>query len=152
MAHSDETPCLNELGVTFREDGAFKMGHDRTYTEKDGFGGVAPVGCFEPNAIGLYDMTGNVWEWTSDWYAPRHGTGSQNPNGVPAAQRFDPANSSQPSRSLKCGSYLYSENFCRRFRPAARQAQDVGLGTNHIGIRVDYDTRPDQSGQHFPEF
>ena len=121
-------------------------------TKGDGFEGVAPVGCFEANAFGLYDMTGNVWEWTSDWYAPKQSTEVQNPNGVPAAQSFDPANPSQPSRVLKGGSYLCSENFCRRYRPSARHPQEVGLGTNHIGFRVVYDARPHKSRAHSPEF
>lgn len=111
-------------------------------TADDGFENVAPTGCFAPNGHGLYDMLGNVWEWTTDWYAPVQAEGSDNPKGFSREQSFDPANPGVPSRVIKGGSFLCAENFCRRYRPAARHPQETGLGTNHIGFRVVYDTRP----------
>lgn len=111
-------------------------------TAGDGFEGVAPVGCFQPNGNGLYDMLGNVWEWTADWYAPVHDTGTENPKGIPRNRSFDPANPGVPSRVLKGGSFLCADNYCRRYRPAARHPQETGLGTNHIGFRLVYDEAP----------
>lgn len=88
-------------------------------SKEDGYSGAAPVGCFPPNGYGLYDMIGNVWEWTADSYAP-HGGQSQGPElGV-----------------IKGGSFLCSPDFCARYRPAARQPQEAGLGASHIGFRI----------------
>jgi formylglycine-generating enzyme required for sulfatase activity len=82
-------------------------------TGEDGFQGRAPVGCFAPNGFGLYDMAGNVWEWTKD------------------AWPDDPG-----SRVIKGGSWLCADNYCRRYRPASRQAGDASLGTAHVGFRT----------------
>ncbi len=87
-------------------------------TEDDGFFGTAPVGCFDPNGFKLYDMTGNVWEWTSSLYQ-----GGESPTG-------------EVVHVVKGGSYLCASNFCVRYRPAARQGQESGLPTNHIGFRT----------------
>jgi formylglycine-generating enzyme len=107
----------------------------------DGFEGTAPVGSFPPNGYGLYDMAGNVWEWTANWYQARHEvkhsccSGSKSQMGE-AEKSFDPQSSIRiPRRVLKGGSYLCAPNYCFRYRPAARIAHEIDTGTNHIGFR-----------------
>jgi sulfatase modifying factor 1 len=100
----------------------------------DGHHGTAPVGCYRPNGYGLFDMTGNVREWATDWYQPGHrfSEGAVDPNGpgrIPAA-------AGGPVRVIKGGSWLCSPNFCARYRPAARQPQEADLGASHIGFRT----------------
>lgn len=102
-------------------------------TGDDGFPGIAPVGSFPANGFGLHDMIGNVWEWTASLYYPSHDDARwQGFN----AQGFDPNQVDRPVRVLKGGSFLCSDSYCYRFRPAARQAQDLALGASHIGFRV----------------
>lgn len=95
----------------------------------DGYAGVAPVGCYPPNSFGLYDMVGNVWEWTRDWYAP---------NVAPASFDESRATDREGSgkRVIKGGSHLCADNFCSRYRSGSRQPADFELGTSHIGFRT----------------
>jgi formylglycine-generating enzyme len=105
-------------------------------TNEDGYAATAPVGCFQPNGYGLYDMIGNVWEWTSDWYRAGHPREEAvNPRG-PEPQDIPLARGQSPSRVIKGGSYLCASNYCARYRPAARQPQEVDLGAAHIGFRT----------------
>jgi formylglycine-generating enzyme len=91
----------------------------------NGYKGTSPVGCFKPNGYGLYDMAGNVWQWTRD---PWSGSGSEaDVPYAPTARSF---------RVIKGGSFLCAANFCARYRPAARQPGDSGVGTSHIGFRT----------------
>jgi sulfatase modifying factor 1 len=110
------------------------------YDSRGDHGGTtAPVGSFAPNGFGLLDTIGNVWEWTTDYYAPRHHVGGP---GVPRDGRVDllAASSAEPGsrvprRTLKGGSHLCSPDYCLRFRPAARSPQAEDSSTTHIGFR-----------------
>lgn len=97
-------------------------------TKEDGHAGTAPVGCFPPNGYGLFDMIGNVWEWTSDPWRPRHDA--------------EPAPDSGRG-TIKGGSHLCARNYCLRYRPAARHAQEIGFSASHIGFRT---VRPAKAG------
>jgi formylglycine-generating enzyme required for sulfatase activity len=108
----------------------------------DGFEWTAPVGSFPPNGYGLYDMAGNVWEWTTDWYQEHskieHACcGLENPRGGKEEASYDPRmpGVTIPRKVMKGGSYLCAPNYCRRYRPAARMAQGIDTSTCHLGFR-----------------
>ena len=105
----------------------------------DGYAATSPVSTFPPNGYGLHDMTGNVWEWTSDWFTQRHPDEVESPCCVPRNPR---ASSPQaipgeafPRRVIKGGSHLCAPNYCLRYRPAARQGQAIDSSTTHLGFR-----------------
>ncbi len=108
-------------GEAFRPDGTWRA---NTWqgpfpvidTGDDGYQGLAPVGCYEANGYGLYDMAGNVWEWTSS-----------------------PFDASQETGTIRGGSFLCAPNYCARFRPAARQPQEWDFSASHVGFRVLYE-------------
>jgi sulfatase modifying factor 1 len=94
----------------------------------DGFEGTSPVGSFPANGYGLYDMCGNVWEWTTDAITSSH---AQSPCCAPEllpGERF-------PRKVIKGGSHLCAPNYCLRYRPAARQGETIDTSTSHIGFR-----------------
>lgn len=110
----------------------------------DGFKRIAPVGCYQPNGFGLHDMVGNVWEMTSDFYAPGHDPDrpERNPRGPSENSAYDLQNPGFASRVIKGGSYLCAPNYCQRYRPAARTGRDPGLGASNVGFRLVYDAEP----------
>ena len=98
----------------------------------DGFEGTSPVDAFPPNGYGLYDMAGNVWEWTADLFAPHHSADPAKPCCAGAERRPGAA---IPRRVVKGGSHLCAPNYCLRYRPAARQGESVDSSACHIGFR-----------------
>ena len=110
----------------------------------DGYEGTSPVGSFPPNGYGLYDMAGNVWEWTTDFFTPRHPDEAEHPCCAPRNPRVHVAGGELrrrspgehiPRRVTKGGSHLCAPNYCLRYRPAARQGEAVDTSTGHIGFR-----------------
>lgn len=109
-------------GDSKRVDGRYMANHHQgvfpfSDSAEDGFAAAAPVGCYPPNGFGLYDMAGNVWELTkSPWTIDGRSVAG--------------------AHTIRGGSYLCSDQFCSRYRPAARQPADDTLGTEHIGFRT----------------
>ena len=109
---------------------------------EDGHEWTAPVGTFPSNGYGLFEMAGNVWEWTTDWYQ-EHGKiqhpccTMENPRGGGPEGSYDTRTPDAriPRKVMKGGSYLCAPNYCRRYRPAARMAQTVDTSTCHLGLR-----------------
>ncbi|MGV2980432.1 formylglycine-generating enzyme family protein [Camelimonas sp. ID_303_24] len=139
FAWGDElTPEGRHMANTWQ--GAFP--HENT--KEDGFARTSPVGAFPANGYGLYDMIGNVWEWTADFWSTGHAGDApkaccvpQNPRGGPESDSYDPRQPAIriPRRVLKGGSHLCAPNYCRRYRPAARHAEPVDTSTSHVGFR-----------------
>lgn len=104
-----------------------------------GYEGTSPVGNFPSNGYGLFDMTGNVWEWTVDWYTASHKAAPSCCEGALTARErsFDPTTPGLeiPRKVMKGGSYLCALNYCQRYRPAARMAQPIDTATCHLGFR-----------------
>jgi formylglycine-generating enzyme len=135
-------------GDEFRPSGRFMantfQGHfPDNNTAEDGYISTSPVGSFPANSYGLYDMAGNVWEWTSDWYRPDYyqtlaatGTVAQNPRGP--SDSFDPGEPGIPKRVQRGGSYLCTDQYCSRYSVGARGRGAPDTGTNHVGFRCVY--------------
>jgi sulfatase modifying factor 1 len=113
--------------------------------ELDGYLYTAPVRSFPPNGYGLFEMTGNVWEWTADWYQRHDARVGEighacctidNPRGGDRGRSIDPRDAARiPRKVMKGGSHLCAPNYCRRYRPAARMAQAIDTSTSHLGFR-----------------
>ena len=112
--------------------------------KSDGYEGTSPVGSFSANGYGLYDMAGNVWEWTCDFFRPRHAEEPVKSCCTPRNPRLESDEQNQtahlpdahiPRKVVKGGSHLCAPNYCLRYRPAARQGEAVETSTSHIGFR-----------------
>lgn len=98
---------------------------DFPWRPEPGYGRTTDVGAFPPNGYGLFDMAGNVWEWTTDWWG-----GSESASHDPAQPQF-----TVPRKVVKGGSFLCADSYCMRYRPAARRPQMIDTGMSHIGFR-----------------
>ncbi len=112
--------------------------------DEDGFSGTAPVGSFPANDFGLFDMIGNVWELTSDWYDAI--TFSRIAGNAPALDSsinlcYNPSNPFAQEKVIKGGSFLCADDYCINYRPSARQSQAYDSGTSNIGFRCVKDVK-----------
>ncbi len=132
-------------GDVFRPAGKFMantfQGHfpDKS-TPEDGYATTSPVGAFPANGYGLFDMSGNVWEWTSDWYRPDYyqtladsGQVSRNPQGPPDSS--DPSEPGTVKKAQRGGSFLCTDQYCSRYKVGGRGKGEPDTGTNHLGFR-----------------
>ena len=117
---------------------------DFPWRPERGYGTTTPVGSFPANGYGLHDVAGNVWEWTSDFYAASHPDAAEhacciprNPRGGDEAASYDPGQPQfrVPRRVIKGGSHLCADSYCLRYRPAARRGQQIDTGMSHVGFR-----------------
>lgn len=131
-------PGGQRMANTWRGEFPFKN------LSRKGVGGTSRVGQFPPNGYNLFDMVGNVWEWTTDWFSDRHQAAPTKPCCMPQDPRGGSADASYdsnqpairiPRKVVKGGSFLCAPSYCRRYRPAARHAQMVESGMSHIGFR-----------------
>jgi formylglycine-generating enzyme len=127
----EEVPNATRMANTWQGDFPWRN------SKEDGFEGTSPVKSFAPNGHGLYDMCGNVWEWTTDFFTMRHPDEVERPCCVPRNPRVTSPQVEEaiPRRVIKGGSHLCAPSYCLRYRPAARQGEAVDTSTGHIGFR-----------------
>jgi len=121
-------------------------------TGEDGFVGIAPVAQYPANGYGLYDMAGNVWQWTRDWYRSDYyqqlavtGRAARNPQGPDSS--LDPSEPNQPKKVQRGGSFLCTDQYCSRYIIGTRGKGEISTGTNHLGFRCVTNLGPNRSIQ-----
>jgi formylglycine-generating enzyme len=146
-ARGGKTGELYAWGNTLKPKGKFQaniyQGHfplEKGDTGEDGYIGIAPTAQFEPNAYGLYDVGGNVWEWTNDWYTADYysilnqdGKVARNPKGADSS--YDPTEPGLPKKVQRGGSFLCTDQYCTRYMVGTRGKGDYQSPANHIGFR-----------------
>lgn len=127
-------------GKEFRPGGKFRANtwqgrFPDTNSRSDGWERTSPVHAFPPNAFGLYDMAGNVWEWCQDWYRPDYYAHSLRSDPRGPADSADPSEPGQPKRVQRGGSFLCTDQYCSRYMPGGRGKGAPDTGASHVGFR-----------------
>lgn len=146
-ARANRPEAIYAWGTEFVESGKAKAnswqgGFPYENLASDGFATTAPVGSFEPNPWGLFDLSGNVWEWCSDWYGAQYYqeiSGDTAVNPIGPSRPYDPREPYALKRAQRGGSFLCNEQYCSSYRVSARMPGSDDTGMPHLGFRVVYD-------------